>query len=66
MFLSSLALSLLMMAVFLYVLFHVVRTAVKEGVQQALRLDLLDQRALGNTHAVRPEDLPAQDRDTTG
>ena len=45
--LTSLALSLLMLAVFLYLLFFVVRLAVKEGVQQALRTDLLDQRALG-------------------
>ncbi len=37
------------MAVFLCALFSVVRTAVKEGMQMALRADLLDQRALGNT-----------------
>lgn len=40
---------LLVAAVFLYALFFVIRTAVKEGVQMALRADLLDQRALGNT-----------------
>jgi len=42
---------LLMAAVFLYALFFVVRTAVKEGMQMALRKDLLDQRALGRTDA---------------
>lgn len=40
---------LLVTAVFLYVLFFVLQTAVKEGVQMALRADLLDQRALGST-----------------
>lgn len=47
-FLVSLALLLLATAVFLCALFYVVRTAVKEGMQIALRADLLDQRALGN------------------
>lgn len=47
--LSGLVLLLLVAAVFLYALFFVIRTAVKEGVQMALRADLLDQRALGNT-----------------
>ena len=37
---TSLALSVLFGAVFLYVLFLVVRAAVEEGVQQALRLEL--------------------------
>jgi len=48
---SSIAfvLLLLTMGVFLCALFYVVRTAVKEGMQMALRADLLDQRALGNT-----------------
>ena len=45
--LADLALTLVLAAVFLYVLFFVVRTAVKEGVQMALRADLLDRRALG-------------------
>ena len=44
--LTGLALLLVLGGVFLYVLFLVVRTAVKEGIQQALRTDLLDQRAL--------------------
>lgn len=49
--LTGLVLLLLLGAVFLYALFFVVRTAVKEGMQMALRSDLLDQRALGNTDA---------------
>ncbi|MCY7365110.1 MAG: hypothetical protein LH469_07350 [Frankiaceae bacterium] len=49
--LTSRALSLLLMAVFFYVLFLVVRTAVKEGVQHALRTDLLYKRALGEPDA---------------
>ena len=44
--LTGLALLLVLGGVFLHVLFLVVRTAVKEGIQQALRTDLLDQRAL--------------------
>ena len=45
--LAYLVLRLLIAAVFFLVLFYVVRTAVKEGVQMALRADLLDRRALG-------------------
>lgn len=48
---SALVLTLLLMAVFLYGLFYVVRTAVQEGVQMALRRDLLDQRHLEGTDA---------------
>lgn len=48
-FLISFVLLLLTMGVFLWALFYVVRTAVKEGMQMALRADLLDQRALGST-----------------
>ena len=50
--LTGLVVMLLMATVFFYVLFLVVRTAVKEGVQMALRTDLLDQRARGNTETV--------------
>ena len=46
-FLIILAMLLVATAVFLCALFYVVRTAVKEGMQMALRADLLDQRALG-------------------
>ena len=49
--LTGLVVTLLMAVVFFYVLFLVVRTAVKEGVQMALRTDLLDQRARGSTDA---------------
>ena len=49
--LTGLVVTLLMAVVFFFVLFLVVRTAVKEGVQMALRTDLLDQRALGTTDA---------------
>ena len=38
---SALVLLLVLAAVFLYALFLVVRAAVREGVQQALRADLL-------------------------
>ncbi len=48
---TSTALLLLLVAAFLYALFYVVRTAMKEGMQMALRRDLLDQRALGATDA---------------
>ena len=48
-FLISVVLLLLMTGVFLCALFYVVRVAVKEGMQMALRKDLLDQLALGNT-----------------
>jgi len=47
--LISIVLLLLTMGAFLIALFYVVRTAVKEGMQLALKADLLDQRALGNT-----------------
>lgn len=47
--LTSLVLLVLFMAVFFYVLFLVVRAAVKEGMQMALHRDLLDQRSLGDT-----------------
>ena len=49
--LTSVVLLLLLAAVFFCVLFYVVRTAVKEGMQMALRPDLLDQRALGSSDA---------------
>lgn len=42
---------LLAMGLFLFALFYVVRTAVKEGMQMALRADLLNQRDLGSTDA---------------
>ena len=45
--LVPLVIRLVFAAVFFLVLFYVVRTAVKEGVQIALRTDLLDRRALG-------------------
>ena len=43
---------LLLAPVFFSILFFVVRTAVRQGVQMALRLDLLDQRALGHTDVL--------------
>ena len=43
---------LLLAPVFFFILFFVVRTAVKQGAQMALRLDLLDQRALGHTDVL--------------
>ena len=46
--LTGLALLVVLAGVVLYVLFLVVRAAVKEGIQQALRTDLLDQRVLLN------------------
>lgn len=49
--LTSLVLLVLLMAVLFYVLFLVVRTAVKEGMQMALHRDLLDQPALDDTDA---------------
>ena len=50
--LAGLVVILLMAAVFFSILFFVVRTAVKQGLQMALRADLLDQRALGHTDAL--------------
>ena len=50
--LASLVVTLLLAAVFFSILFFVVRTAVKQGLQMALRADLLDQRALGHTDAL--------------
>lgn len=47
--LLDVVLTLLLMALFLWALFYVVRTAVKEGMQIALRKDLLDQRDLDVT-----------------
>lgn len=49
--LIDLVVTLLLMALFLWALFYVVRTAVKEGMQIALRKDLLDQRDLEGTDA---------------
>jgi len=43
---TSLVVTLLVMAAFLWALFYVVRTAVKEGMQIALRKELLGQRDL--------------------
>ena len=50
--LASLVVTLLLATVFFSILFFVVRTAVKQGMQMALRADLLDQRALGHTDAL--------------
>ena len=50
--LASLVVTLLLAVVFFSILFFVVRTAVKQGLQMALRADLLDQRALGHTDAL--------------
>ena len=50
--LAGLVVILLMAVVFFSILFFVVRTAVKQGMQMALRADLLDQRALGHTDAL--------------
>ena len=50
--LTGLVLLLVLAAGFQYVLSLVVRTAVEEGVRMALRLDPLDQRALGGTDAT--------------
>lgn len=47
----SLVLLLMMMGLFLFALFYIVRTAVKEGMQMALRKDLLDLRALDGSDA---------------
>ncbi len=47
--LIDVVLTLLLMAFFLWALFYVVRTAVKEGMQIALRKDLLDERQLLGT-----------------
>lgn len=49
--LIALLLPLLTMAVFLVLLCYVVRAAVKEGMQLALRKDLLDQRHRDGTGA---------------
>ena len=50
--LAVLVVTLLLSVVFFSILFFVVRTAVKQGLQMALRADLLDQRALGHTGAL--------------
>ena len=50
--LAVLVVTLLLSVVFFSILFFVVRTAVKQGMQMALRADLLDQRALGHTDAL--------------
>ena len=50
--LAGLVVILLLAAAFFSILFFVVRTAVTQGVQMALRADLLDQRALGHTDAL--------------
>ena len=51
-FLISVVLLLTTMGAFLFALFYVVRTAVKDGMQMALRADLLRQRSLGNQDAA--------------
>ena len=50
--LVGLVVTLLLSVVFFSILFFVLRTAVKQGMQMALRADLLDQRALGHTDAL--------------